>query len=200
MYASNVQSGTPMPPITSNDYEMEVRTYNRIYVPAEQQEELTEKMMLANILPIIEEKGECIIYMVICWKMVFLKTKMRYSYFDRENSILVMTRTDITEIKEEKRQKQLLQDALNAASAANKAKSEFLSRMSHDIRTPMNAIIGMTAIAGAHIEEQDRVADCLAKITSSSRLLLGLINEVLDMAKVESGNIVWRKKRSTWLA
>ncbi len=118
-----------------------------------------------------------------------------------KNSILVMTRTDITEIKEEKRQKQLLQDALNAASAANKAKSEFLSRMSHDIRrTPMNAIIGMTAIAGAHIEEQDRVADCLAKITSSSRLLLGLINEVLDMAKVESGNIVLaeEKDRHGW--
>ena len=195
MYASNVQSGTPMPPITSNDYEMEVQTYNRIYVPAEQQEELTEKMMLANILPIIEEKGECIIYGNMLEDGVLKDKKMRYSYFDRENNILVMTRTDITEIKEEKRQKQLLQDALNAASAANKAKSEFLSRMSHDIRTPMNAIIGMTAIAGAHIEEQDRVADCLAKITSSSRLLLGLINEVLDMAKVESGNIVLAEEK-----
>ena len=125
-----------MPPITSNDYEMEVRTYNRIYVPAEQQEELTEKMMLANILPIIEEKGECIIYGNMLEDGVLKDKKMRYSYFDRENSILVMTRTDITEIKEEKRQKQLLQDALNAASAANKAKSEFLSRMSHDIRRP----------------------------------------------------------------
>lgn len=195
MYASNKQSGTPMPPIMSNDYEREVQTYNRIYVPEEQQEELTEKMRLANILPVIEEKGECIIYGNMFEDGVLKDKKMRYSYFDREKNLLLMTRTDITEVKEEKRQKQLLQDALNAASAANKAKSEFLSRMSHDIRTPMNAIIGMTAIAGAHIEDQDRVCDCLGKITTSSKLLLGLINEVLDMAKVESGNIVLAEEK-----
>ncbi len=82
-----------------------------------------------------------------------------------------------------------LADALNAANAANNAKTSFLSNMSHDIRTPMNGIVGMTAIAAAHIDDKARVEDCLTKITSSSKHLLGLINEVLDMSKIESGKI-----------
>ena len=82
-----------------------------------------------------------------------------------------------------------LKDAYRAAENASRAKTEFLSNMSHDIRTPMNAIVGLTAIAGANIESQDRVIECLGKITKSSRHLLGLINEVLDMARIESGRI-----------
>ena len=82
-----------------------------------------------------------------------------------------------------------LKEAYRAAENANCAKTEFLSNMSHDIRTPMNAIVGLTAIAGANIESQDRVVECLGKITKSSRHLLGLINEVLDMARIESGRI-----------
>ena len=82
-----------------------------------------------------------------------------------------------------------LKDAYRAAENASCAKTEFLSNMSHDIRTPMNAIVGLTAIAGANIESQDRVVECLGKITKSSRHLLGLINEVLDMARIESGRI-----------
>ena len=72
---------------------------------------------------------------------------------------------------------------------ANKAKSEFLSNMSHDIRTPMNAIVGMTAIASANIHDTQQVQNCLRKITLSSRHLLGLINDVLDMSKIESGKL-----------
>lgn len=83
-----------------------------------------------------------------------------------------------------------LRDAYAAANRANSAKTDFLSRMSHDIRTPMNAIIGMTAIAGTHLEDSNRVADCLNKISISSRHLLGLINEILDMSKIESGKLV----------
>ena len=73
---------------------------------------------------------------------------------------------------------------------ASQAKSDFLSRMSHDIRTPMNAIMGMTAIASSHIGNPSRVLDCLEKISVSSKLLLSIINEVLDMSKVESGHLV----------
>ena len=82
-----------------------------------------------------------------------------------------------------------LKEAYRAAENASHAKTEFLSNMSHDIRTPMNAIVGLTAIAGANIESQDRVVECLGKITKSSRHLLGLINEVLDMARIESGRM-----------
>ncbi|MBO5472182.1 MAG: response regulator [Lachnospiraceae bacterium] len=97
---------------------------------------------------------------------------------------------DVTESKlREEQEQQALREACEAANHANAAKSEFMSRMSHDIRTPMNAIIGMTAIAGRYLEDKERVADCLGKITVSSRHLLSLINEVLDMSKIESGKI-----------
>ncbi len=82
-----------------------------------------------------------------------------------------------------------LQTAYDAANYANQAKSDFLSQMSHDIRTPMNAIMGMTAIAGTHLDDKERIQDCLGKITVSSKHLLSLINEVLDMSKIESGKM-----------
>ena len=82
-----------------------------------------------------------------------------------------------------------LEKARKEAVHANKAKSEFLSNMSHDIRTPMNAIVGMTAIATANIDDRQQVQNCLKKITLSSRHLLGLINDVLDMSKIESGKL-----------
>lgn len=77
-----------------------------------------------------------------------------------------------------------------AAQAANEAKSQFLAGMSHDIRTPMNAIIGMTSIASTRLDDRERVKDCLGKIATSSRLLLSLINDILDMSKIENGKIV----------
>ncbi len=82
-----------------------------------------------------------------------------------------------------------LEEARQMAEHANRAKSEFLSNMSHDIRTPMNAIVGMTAIATANIDNRQQVQNCLKKITLSSRHLLGLINDVLDMSKIESGKM-----------
>ena len=82
-----------------------------------------------------------------------------------------------------------LKEARVAAEKANRAKSEFLSRMSHDIRSPMNAIVGMTAIATANIDDKASVQNCLKKITLSSKHLLGLINDVLDMSKIESGKM-----------
>lgn len=93
------------------------------------------------------------------------------------------------EKKAEIESRKALKEAYRAAENASRAKTEFLSNMSHDIRTPMNAIVGLTAIAGANIESQEKVIECLGKITKSSRHLLGLINEVLDMARIESGKM-----------
>lgn len=90
-------------------------------------------------------------------------------------------------IYKEAENKALLQDALTLAENASRAKSDFLSRMSHDIRTPMNAVIGYATIASAHIDEKERVRDSLKKILSSGEHLQGLINDVLDMSRIEAG-------------
>ena len=105
-------------------------------------------------------------------------------------SVVLMAVQDVTALKEKEAQTRLaLKNAFEAAEEANHAKSDFLSKMSHDIRTPMNAIMGMTAVAAMHVDDHDRLLDCLHKITVSSRHLLALINDVLDMSKIESGKI-----------
>lgn len=103
----------------------------------------------------------------------------------------ITNETELRQMREAlERQARELKDALSLAERANRAKSDFLSHMSHDIRTPMNAIVGMTDIAKVHLDDPDKVLDCLNKITLSSRHLLGLINDVLDMSKIENGNIM----------
>ena len=86
-----------------------------------------------------------------------------------------------------------LRSALETAEEANRAKSDFLSRMSHDIRTPLNAVLGMKDIAEAHLDDPAKVKDCLRKIGLSGQHLLSLINDVLDMSKIESGEMVLRE-------
>ena len=89
----------------------------------------------------------------------------------------------------DKQVNQALSDAVAAAETANRAKSTFLSNMSHDIRTPMNAIIGFTTLAVSHLDDRDRVKEYLTKILASGNHLLSLINDILDMSRIESGKI-----------
>ncbi len=92
-------------------------------------------------------------------------------------------------VRKEAENQRNLRDALLSAEKANAAKSDFLSRMSHDIRTPMNAIIGMTTIALAQLDDREKVKECLGKISISSKFLLRLVNDILDLAKIESGKL-----------
>lgn len=105
---------------------------------------------------------------------------------------LTLNRAQVKELEEAKHQSE---KARQEAEIASKSKGEFLSNMSHDIRTPMNAIVGMTAIAMAHMDDPQQVQNCLKKITMSSRHLLGLINDVLDMSKIESGKMMLNEDR-----
>lgn len=119
-----------------------------------------------------------------------------FNWFDKQHTKVLCSRSDITEAYyQEQRQKEALSDALIAAKQANAAKSDFLSRISHEIRTPMNVIIGMTTIAAKSIGNDDKVSDCIRKIGISSRFLLSLINDILDMSRIESGNMLLKSEK-----
>ena len=92
-------------------------------------------------------------------------------------------------LKDLEEKQYMLQDALAQAETANRAKTTFLSNMSHDIRTPMNAIIGFTALAQTHIDDKEQVQEYLSKINTSGTHLLSLINDILDMSRIESGSV-----------
>lgn len=122
----------------------------------------------------------------ICVRQSFIMTRDN----DTDDIMVMVVSKEITEqVREQKEQTQALQDALMQAQHANNAKTTFLSNMSHDIRTPMNAIIGFTTIAVSHIDNKEQVQDCLQKVLSSSNHLLSLINDILDMSRIESGKI-----------
>lgn len=123
---------------------------------------------------------------LICIRQSFAMTRD-----DNTGDIMVMVVSkDITEqVRQQREQTQALQDALMQAQHANAAKTTFLSNMSHDIRTPMNAIIGFSTIAVNHIDNREQVLDCLQKVLASSNHLLSLINDILDMSRIESGKV-----------
>ncbi|MGM9632620.1 MAG: response regulator [Eubacteriales bacterium] len=122
--------------------------------------------------------------------IIYLQARVAFVQEKNGGCVAVIGTRNVDDlIKKERQQEMALQAAYDAAEAANKAKTEFLSNMSHDIRTPMNGIIGMTAIAATHLDDKERVRDSLQKISQASKHMLSLINEVLDMSKIESGKV-----------
>jgi signal transduction histidine kinase/BarA-like signal transduction histidine kinase len=124
-----------------------------------------------------------------CWRW----SRMQVYLLEEADMMPVSVAVIILDIDEKRRQSEQLKSALEqayrSAEDANRAKSNFLSIMSHDIRTPMNVIIGMTGLAGKHVEDSERVKGYLRKISDASESLLGLINDVLDLSKIESGTV-----------
>ncbi|MDD6881982.1 MAG: response regulator [Firmicutes bacterium] len=122
-------------------------------------------------------------------------TLIKFVGVDEEASHVAFAFLNVDEEEREKEaQKKMLVDALAAAEHANRAKTAFLNNMSHDIRTPMNAIIGYTALAASHLHNVDTIRDYLNKISISSSHLLSLINDVLDMSRIESGRVKIEEK------
>lgn len=145
---------------------------------------LESQRMMSLVYTVANEKGE------------MRQKRIQYAYLDKLTGKVLMIRSDVTELLAQQRQQHMtLESALLAAKQANSAKSDFLSRMSHEIRTPMNAIIGMTAIAAKSIGNDDQVADCIGKIGISSRFLLSLINDILDMSRIESGKLLLKSDK-----
>ena len=122
--------------------------------------------------------------------MIYVRCGGTSKTLDEHTHHLSGYHSDVTEIVRAEQEKQkALSDALIAAEHANRAKTTFLNNMSHDIRTPMNAIVGFTALAASHMDHPEQVKDYLQKITVSSQHLLSLINDVLDMSRIESGKV-----------
>lgn len=140
-----------------------------------------------SLLKCLEQEEAVMLYFRSSAKDGYRYKEVKLSYFGKLKERLLLTMRDIHErTMQEEANKQIISDAYQLALQANQAKSEFFSKMSHDIRTPMNAIMGLAALA-AHCDDKDHVDDYLKKIVTSGKHMLELLNEVLDMSKIESG-------------
>lgn len=173
----------------NNCWSKGILAYSEELITDASRSEFLEKLSLKHIRA--DEKGYSFTYEKRTdHGIIYLQARISFVHEKDGGLVAVIGTRNVDDlIKKERQQEMALQAAFDAAEAANRAKTDFLSNMSHDIRTPMNGIIGMTAIAAAHIDDKERVQDCLKKTTQASKHLLSLINEVLDMSKIESGKV-----------
>lgn len=180
-----------LPPYILENYEESIRSFIERYAVEEEKEWLIEQFRLNTIFQKLRQKpvGYDFVFSYRAKEGIQYK-QVNVLWGDENHSTVCIVRADVTEmLKAERQAKKELEEALNLAEEANRAKSDFLSAMSHDIRTPMNAVMGMTALALAHVDDTEKVADCLKKISVSSRHLMSLINDILDMSKIERSKI-----------
>ena len=173
-------------------YEDAKANYINNFVAPSDRERLEKELTLENIIANTTSKKVfgVVFKRVVGDKECYYRIEFAQVQLPNGKTGIVAGFKDVDEdVRKEQEIQQVLRDAIETANATSKAKSDFLSSMSHDIRTPMNGIIGMTAIATAHLDDRERVEDCLKKISEASSHLLSLINEVLDMNKIESGKV-----------
>ena len=173
-------------------YEDAKANYINSFVAPSDRERLEKELTLENIIANTTSKKVfgVVFKRVVGDKECYYRIEFAQVQLPNGKTGIVAGFKDVDEdVRKEQEIQQVLRDAIDTANATSKAKSDFLSSMSHDIRTPMNGIIGMTAIATAHLDDRERVEDCLKKISEASSHLLSLINEVLDMNKIESGKV-----------
>ncbi|MCF0120881.1 MAG: response regulator, partial [Oscillospiraceae bacterium] len=168
-------------------YDESWRHYIDIFVHPDDAEALYEARNIDRVIEKLETGSE------YTYTFRTIRSKMRYLQFKfirlDEKRIIAGLRNISSIVEEENKQRELLEDALRSAEHANRSKTIFLSSMSHDIRTPMNAIIGFTSLALNNLSDSDRVRDYLQKIQTSSKHLHALFDEVLDMSRIDSGKV-----------
>ena len=158
------------------------------YVAQQDRERVLQLVDAENITAVINENNEFSFdfKVIVNDEAHYLQAKIVKLPGEQDRLILGF-RTIDEQVEAEENRRRVLQDALDAAQHANRAKTVFLNNMSHDIRTPMNAIIGYTSLAATHLDNKEQVRDYLSKIQTSGSHLLSLINDVLDMSRIESG-------------
>lgn len=180
IYANQGNARTPLPPFHSSDYEHEVAAYARTYLVAEDVERNIQEMSIANIREQLKERDIFTSYVAIMENGGICRKKLQFSYLDRTQEKVLITRVDVTDVYErEQRQLKTLQEA-------NRAKTDFLSHMSHDLRTPMNAIIGLSQLAQGELGNAEAMSSYVDNIQSAGQFLLGLVNDCLDFEKLAS--------------
>ena len=181
-------------PIFTGEISLEesMEIYIQKFVYEEDREMLRQAASRSSLRKELSEKKISYVnYRIFCnGEMKYFQMKVvRTGEWKDGLGIVMGFRSVDDEIRSEMEKKNLLEDALMQANRASKAKSVFLSNMSHDIRTPMNAIVGFTALAITHVNNRERVEEYLKKIMTSGNHLLSLINDVLDMSRIESGRM-----------
>ncbi|MEG2021899.1 MAG: response regulator, partial [Oscillospiraceae bacterium] len=188
---------TRLPSFHSSSYKHEVEDYANKFLVKEDIEQNIHDMSCENVVAQLKKQD---VYTIYCrvneLDGTVCRKKIQFSYLDNLKNKIIFTRNDITAIyNEEQIKNEALKNALTAAQQANAAKSEFLSRMSHEIRTPMNTIIGMSTLAAGCINDPEQVSEYLSKVGISARFLLSLINDILDMSRIESGKVLIRQEK-----
>lgn len=179
----------------SGDFQKNIHLVAQEFMDKKAREEYLHKLDYDYMLQELSHKDSYTFVVEMTEDGILRVKRFQIFYINKAMGRVCMVRSDATDVvRQEQKQKAELASALAAAEQANAAKSDFLSRMSHEIRTPMNAIIGMSAIAAQAIGDDEQVAECIAKIGISSRFLLSLINDILDMSRIESGKMLLKNE------
>lgn len=180
-----------LPPLELNDYPSFLAERAVGYELLENGKTVQEEYTLENVIRNLKKKPEGYEMIALCAEDGALRyKKIVATWGERIGSDICLVRADVTDmVEKERKDKETLENALRSAKEANNAKSTFLFNMSHDLRTPMNAIIGFAALAESQMDDLDYVKECMDKISRSSDVLLGIINDTLDMARIESGKL-----------
>ena len=198
LFSSRGKNRQNLPPARCDDFDSEnarrlAKIYDKGLFASDAEYRLAcDSSRLDNLLPHLERDG----YHFFTLRGISeadaqpLFFRMEYRFIDDEKKLVLVSRSNITSIVEEdQRQQNQLKTALERELKANRAKSEFLSNMSHDIRTPLNSIINLIELARVDIDDRAALLSSLDKLEVSGRFLLGLINDILDMSRIENGRL-----------